>query len=258
MTNYRITLSYDGTDYHGWQLQPGLKTIQGEVEKALAVITLKRVPVNGAGRTDAGVHALAQTAGFRASLKMGTDELLRALNAVLPADIRILSAKEAPDDFHPRRSALSKTYRYRISTAPVLSPFIRRYAIHRPFPLDFEAMREAAGLFIRRDDFSTFASNKDKNPVRRVFRSEIAREGDEIHYMVEAEGFLKYMVRTMAGTLLNVGRGRIRPSDIEGLFQKKARTLGAPTAPARGLCLIEVAYSPKTSIMTSASSGGRE
>jgi tRNA pseudouridine38-40 synthase len=258
MTNYRITLGYDGTDYHGWQLQPGLRTIQGEVEKALAVITHKRVPVNGAGRTDAGVHALAQTAGFRADLRLGTDELLRALNAVLPDDIRVFSAEEAPADFHPRKSALSKTYRYRICISPVLSPFIRRYVIHRPMPLDFEAMREASGLFVREDDFSTFSSNKDKCPVRKVIRSEIVRKNDEIQYTVTAEGFLKYMVRTMAGTLLNVGRGRIRPSDIEGLFRKKARTLGAPTAPAKGLCLVEVAYPPNFSIMTSASSGGRE
>lgn len=258
MTNYRITLAYDGTDYHGWQLQPGLKTIQGEMEKALAVITHVRVPVNGAGRTDAGVHALAQTAGFRAAIRLGTHELLRALNAVLPGDIRVLSVEEVPAGFHPRRSALSKTYRYRICTASVLSPFIRRYAIHRPIPMDFEAMKEASRIFVRKDDFSTFSSNKDRNPVRRVFRSEIAREGDEIHFTVEAEGFLKYMARTMAGTLLNVGRGRIRPSDIEGLFRKKARTLGAPTAPAKGLCLVEVAYPPNFSIMTSASSGGRE
>jgi len=242
MSNYKIIVSYDGTDYFGWQRQPDRRTIQGEIEKALFRFRERRVSVIGSGRTDAGVHALGQVAHFRADLSLDDEELLRALNGQLPADIRVASLERAPADFHARRSARSKIYRYRICNAPSVSPFDVRYVLHRPRSLDIAAMRRGAALFIREADFTPFSSNRLLNPIRRVFRSEITRRAEEIIYTVAATGFLQYMVRTMVGTLLEIGAGRREPGDIEELFRRRARSLGSPTAPARGLCLISVQY----------------
>ena len=242
MQNYRALISYDGTNYHGWQVQPKGKTMQGILEKALLRITKSEVPVIGAGRTDAGVHALAQAASFRIGLDITPEELFRAMNSHLPQDIRIFSLEKAPQDFHALRSAKGKTYRYRIYTGKQVSPFIIRYVHHHPYPLDVEAMKKAAGLFIREADFNPFSSNRELHPVRRVTGSELSVDGEEVRYTVSASGFLRYMVRAMAGTLLEVGRGRLTPEGIEQLFEGKKRTLASPTAPARGLCLIEVKY----------------
>ena len=242
MKNYRIVLSYDGTDFHGWQRQPDRRTVQGVVEAALHKITQKKITVHGAGRTDAGVHALAQAAGFRGTIKLADADLFRALNAVLPKDVRIISLEPVPPDFHARRSARSKTYRYRIVHAPQISPFDRRYALHYPFPLDLRAMRDAAGRLIRRADFSGFSSNRDRSPVRTVRRSELRKRGDEILFTIEAEGFLRYMVRTIVGTLIEIGRGEYPPERVEEIFTRKDRSLAGPTAPAKGLCLVRVDY----------------
>jgi len=242
MQNYRIVLAYDGTDFKGWQRQPGGRTVQGAVEEAVFRITRKRTAVHGAGRTDAGVHAMAQVAGFRVATRLAEADLLRALNAVLPWDVRILELAEAPASFHARKSARSKVYRYRIVLAPRISPFDFRYALHWPHPLDLRAMRRAAPLFVRRADFTAFSSNRERNPVRTVRRSEIRKHGDELVYTVEAGGFLRYMVRTIVGTLLEVGRGRIAPEEIDGIFRRKERLLAGATAPAKGLCLIRVDY----------------
>jgi tRNA pseudouridine38-40 synthase len=238
----RLTLAYDGTDFCGWQRQPRSRTVQGEVERSLAKLTGKRVPIMGAGRTDAGVHALGQVASFRTELKLKDAELLRALNALLPGDVRVNSVRSVPAKFHARKSARSKVYRYRIYNGPRVSPFLFRYVLHWPGHLDFMRMAEAARLFRREADFSAFSSNRLLQPVRRVMRSELKKKGTEITYTIEANGFLRYMVRAIVGTLLEAGRGRIEPREIEDLFARKKRSLASPTAPAKGLCLIKVVY----------------
>ena len=242
MKNYRLILGYDGTDFRGWQRQPDGRTVQGVLEEAVRKVTQKRTVIHGAGRTDAGVHALGQTASFRGAFKLSDEVFLRALNAVLPQDVRIFSLEEAPPDFHARRSARSKVYRYRIVHAPQPSPLDRCYVLHWPYPLRWGKMRQAAGLFVRTADFSAFSSNRDRSPVRTVTRSELRRSGDEIVYTIEAAGFLRYMVRTIVGTLLEVGRGRLEPEGIEEIFRRGDRSLAGPTAAAKGLTLVRVDY----------------
>ncbi len=156
----------------------------------------------------------------------------------------MLELEEVPADFHARKSAVSKTYEYRLITGPVFSPFDRRYSLHWPYRLDMKAMRKAAAMFVRRDDFSAFSSNRDRTPVRTVVRSELKRRGDRLVYTIEAQGFLRYMVRTIVGTLLEVGRGRIAPEDLDGIFAARDRALAGPTAPPEGLFLIKVGYGP--------------
>jgi tRNA pseudouridine38-40 synthase len=242
MQNYKIVLSYDGTDYHGWQSQPDKNTIQDTLEGVLAKIARKKIPVTGAGRTDAGVHALGQVANFKAALKMSDPELFKALNALLPDDIRILDIRRVPLDFHARREAKGKVYQYRIWRAAEISPFICRYVLHWPYPLDIRLMRAAARLFQRTGDYSGFSSNRLLPPVRNVVRSELRKKGDELVYTIEARGFLRYMVRTIVGTILEVGRGKVSLDKIERIFHDKERTLSSPTAPAKGLCLLKVIY----------------
>jgi len=238
----RLTLAYDGTDFSGWQRQPRARTVQGEVERALARIAGKKIPVVGAGRTDAGVHARGQAASFRSDLRLEDRELRRALNSILSWDVRILSARTVPAEFHARKSARSKVYRYRIINSHLVSPFDFRYALQWSGPLDVERMSEAARLFERKADFTAFSSNRLLQPVRRVMRSELKKRGREITYTIEADGFLRYMVRTIVGTLIEAGRGRVEPRAIEDFFAGKKRTLASPTAPAKGLCLIKVVY----------------
>jgi tRNA pseudouridine38-40 synthase len=242
MKNYKIVVGYDGTDFRGWQRQPDGRTVQGVLEEAIRKITGKKIVVHGAGRTDAGVHALGQVASFRGAFKLREPDLLRALNAVLTADVRIFSLEEAPQGFHARKSARSKVYRYRIAHAPQASPLDRRCVLHWPYPLNLTAMREAARLFSRTADFTAFSSNRDRTPVRTVTRSELRKSGDEIVYTIEAGGFLRYMVRTIVGTLLEVGRGRIRPEQVEEIFRLTDRSLAGPTAAAKGLTLVRVDY----------------
>lgn len=242
MQNYLIVLSYDGTDYHGWQQQPGKRTIQGTIQSALARLAGTEVGIIGAGRTDAGVHALAQAASFKAALNLSDEELHKALNAILPPDIRIGELRRMPASFHALRDSKGKIYRYRICLDRQISPFDLRYSLHWPYPLRVGAMRRAASEFVREADFSNFSSNRERHPVRAVVRSELHRRGRELVYAIEARGFLRYMVRTIVGTLLEVGRGRLEPEAIDGLFAGKARTLASPTAPARGLCLERVIY----------------
>jgi tRNA pseudouridine38-40 synthase len=246
MTSYKIVLAYDGTDFRGWQRQPGERTVQGALEDAVFKITRKRTAANGAGRTDAGVHARGQVAHFRVVTRLKDEDLFRALNAVLPWDIRILHLERAGPDFHARKSARSKVYEYRIVHAPRVAPFDFRYALHWPYPLDLRAMRAAAPLFVRKADFTAFSSNRERIPVRTVRRSEIRKKGDEVIYTIEADGFLRYMVRTIVGTLLEVGRGKLAPGDVEEIFRRKDRLLAGPTAPAKGLCLVRVGYKSRT------------
>jgi tRNA pseudouridine38-40 synthase len=240
--NYKLVLSYDGTDFHGWQRQPQKRTVQGVLEEALAKVGGKHIPIHGAGRTDAGVHALAQTASFKAELRLGPEALRRAFNSLIPDDVRVIEVRLAGPGFHARRSAKSKIYRYRIYHARDVSPFDVRYVLYWPYPLDLERMRRAARLFVREGDFTPFSSNRELRPIRRVLRSEVRKKGREIHYTVEANGFLRHMVRAMMGTLLEVGRGRVAPDQVEELFHGRRRTLASPTAPAKGLCLVKVKY----------------
>ena len=242
MKNYRLVVGYDGTNFRGWQRQPASRTVQEALEEALRKITGKKTVVHGAGRTDAGVHALGQGASFRGAFKLSDEVLLRALNAVLPQDVRIFTLAEAPADFHARRSARSKLYRYRIVNAPQPSPLDRSFVLHWPYPLRLGKMRRAAGLFARTADFTAFSSNRDRSPVRTVTRSELRKSGDEIIYTIEAAGFLRYMVRTIVGTLLEVGRGRLEPEQVEEIFRRKDRSLAGPTAAAKGLTLVRVDY----------------
>jgi tRNA pseudouridine38-40 synthase len=242
MQNYLMVLSYDGTDYHGWQRQPKKRTIQGSLEDALAKIAQKKVAVVGAGRTDAGVHALGQAANFKAVLRLSEEELKKALNAILPDDIRVVELKKTAMEFHARRDAKAKVYQYRLFHGPEINPFDLRYVLHWPYPLNLTRMRKAARRFQRKGDFSGFSSNRLLYPVREVTRSEIKKKGDEIIYTIEASGFLRYMVRTIVGTILEVGRGRVSPDRIEEIFREKQRTLSSPTAPAKGLCLMKVFY----------------
>jgi len=240
--NFKITVCYDGTDYHGWQIQPRKKTIQGVIEDALYLFKSKKIKLIGAGRTDAGVHAAAQVAHFKADLHYSENELLRALNGNLPSDIRIIKVETTNEDFHARKQARSKIYQYRICNTPEITPFETRYTLFHPAPLDIRKMQEAASLFIRKDDFTSFSSNRLRHPIKNVTRSEIKKQGKMILYTVEADGFLIYMARTMAGALLAAGRGKISLDRIDQLFKEKKRSPLTPTAPARGLCLLKVSY----------------
>lgn len=242
MENYKLTLSYDGTDFHGWQRQPDKRTVQGVFEDSLSKVTGEKINIIGSGRTDAGVHAQGQVVNFKANLSLGEDELIRALNSLLPEDARVVSLGKASLDFHARKMAKSKIYKYRIFNSSHITPFLFRYVLYWPSALDLDSMKRAALLFIREADFTPFSSNRLLNPIRRVMRSEIKKKRDEIIYTVEANGFLIHMVRAMVGTLLEVGRGKIPPEKIEEIFRGKKRSLRSPTAPAKGLCLIKVNY----------------
>lgn len=242
LENYKLSVSYDGTDFFGWQRQPDKRTVQGALEDSLTKITQKRITVNGAGRTDAGVHAQEQVANFKASLNIKTEELFRALNSLLSGDVRVISLKKTDLNFHARKMAKSKIYQYRVFNSPNISPFLHRYVLQWPSLLNANLMKKAAPLFVREADFSCFSSNRLLHPVRKVFRSEIKHRNKEIIYTVEANGFLKYMVRTIVGTLLEIGKGNMMPVKIEDIFKERKRSLASPTAPAKGLCLIKVNY----------------
>ena len=240
--NYKIVLSYDGLDFFGWQQQPRRRTIQGVVEDSLAKIVQKKTYITGAGRTDAGVHAQGQVAHFKANLHIKEEELLRALNSILPGDVRVVSLEKTEPNFHARKMAQSKIYQYRIFNSPSISPFLFRYTYYWSSPLEFALMEKAAPLFVREADFSGFSSNRLLHPIRKIILSEIKKIGPEIIYTIEANGFLRYMVRTIVGTLLEIGKGKMPPKQIEEIFKKKNRSLAGPTAPAKGLCLIKVNY----------------
>jgi tRNA pseudouridine38-40 synthase len=235
----RITVAFDGTDYHGWQIQPGLPTIQGTIEEIISGIESQPVRVEASGRTDAGVHALAQVAAFTIENPIPVDNLRRAMNRLLPASVRILRVEEAHADFHPRFYAVAKTYRYTIFRDEVCPPLEWRYVYHHPYPLDEDAMAVAARVYEGEHDFTAFAaadhrSSETPCKVRTIFNSAIERQGNKLIYTVRGNGFLKHMVRNIVGTLLEVGRGNI-PAHI--LPVKSGRT-----APAKGLTMVSVEY----------------
>lgn len=250
MPLYRVTLAYDGTDFLGWQVQgrdTGARTVQGVLEGALGRLGGDLpVRVAGAGRTDAGVHALGQVASFDLSRDMAPADLMRALNALLPEDVRVLEAGRAAEGFHARRSAVSKLYRYALDTGAVRLPTRRRYAGHVPWTLDESRVRETAEVFLGRHDFASLASSGGsvKTTVRTVTRSEARFEGATLVYDAEADGFLRRMVRSMVGGLVAAGRGAIAVSELRaGLEARDRRGWPAPAA-ACGLTLVRVAYAP--------------
>jgi tRNA pseudouridine38-40 synthase len=247
MRRIRITVSYDGTNYHGWQVQPQLPTIQGILQDVLGKIESAPVHVTGSGRTDAGVHALAQVASFDLENPIPCDNLRRAMNRVLPRDIRVLSVCDAAADFHPRYNAIAKTYEYRIWRAEVCPPFERLYVHHHPFPLDEDRMAGLAKLLVGEHDFSAFAAADEKDElgrskVRTIFSSCLARSGERLIYRVRGSGFLKHMVRNIMGVLLECGKGNLDAPDIEARLTPGCAIPPGPAAPARGLFLIGVEY----------------
>jgi tRNA pseudouridine38-40 synthase len=248
MLTYKLTLAYDGTDYAGWQVQPNGTAVQEIVERAIERIFGDKARVHGSGRTDAGVHALAQVAHFqipRAKASIPAANLRRALNGVLPPDVRVLKVEPAPNDFHARFSAHEKTYRYQIFCGDVMDPFSRRWAAHWPKPLDVAAMRRAARVLAGRHDFAAFAANprrEQESTVRTLKRLSVARRGKWVTITATADGFLYKMVRSLAGALLKVGAGKLTPADIGRILKSKTRTALVETASPQGLFLIKVKY----------------
>jgi tRNA pseudouridine38-40 synthase len=249
MHYFKLIIAYDGTDFHGWQIQAGKPTVQGEIVSVLRRLTQENIILHGAGRTDAGVHALGQIGSFRTQSGLSAAEFQRALNAILPPTIRIVQAEESGPDFNARWSARGKIYRYRIYRGKVVPPALWRYVLHYPFPLDEDAMRDAAARFVGAHDFASFAAStgsddddKDRDTVREIYSAEVARtpDGEELHFTVRGRSFLRYMVRKMTGTLLDVGRGRLVPEDIDRLYELKDRSKSGPTVPPQGLVMVEV------------------
>jgi tRNA pseudouridine38-40 synthase len=268
MRNIKLTLAYEGTEFCGWQIQPGQPTVQGLLTDILRRLTQEQVTIHAAGRTDAGVHAWGQVGNFKTESQMAPQELAHGMNALLPPAVRVRAAEEADPDFDARWCAEAKTYRYSIYRGRVIPPFLWRYTLHYPFPLDFAAMSEAARCFEGQHDFTTFAASsgsaeddRDRIVLRTIYRSEMiaaptqgfgyrslpgdmepAPEPDQWIYAVRGKSFLRHMVRKIAGTLLEVGRGRLQPGDIPKLLELRDRARSGPTVPAHGLCLLSVEY----------------
>lgn len=245
MRNLKLTIAYEGSGFAGWQVQPQQRTIQSEIEAALAIIEERPVKIQGSGRTDAGVHALGQVASVELANRIPIQKLPAAINYRLPPAIRIVSAEEVPADFHARYNAVAKTYEYRIWRGPICPPFIRRYVWHLPYPLDEEGMIAAAPLFAGERDFRSLATNggqEMETTVRTIFSSRLVREGDQLTYRVRGSGFLYNMVRNIVGTILEVGRGNSAVDDILPILEARDRKLAGPTAPAVGLFLVNVEY----------------
>jgi len=251
MRHFKLTIAYDGTDFHGWQIQAEKPTVQGEIVNVLRRITQEQIHLHGSGRTDAGVHALGQVGSFKTQSSLSPGEFQRALNAILPPTIRIMQAEEVGPDFNARWSARAKIYRYRIYRGRVVPPSEWRYVLHYPFPLDEEKMADAAARFVGMHDFASFAAStgsedddKERNTEREIYSTDLARSTDkeELIFTVRGRSFLRYMVRKMVGTLLDVGRGRLQPEDIEKLFALRDRSKSGPTAPPQGLCMVKVEH----------------
>ncbi len=271
MRNLCLILSYDGADFQGWQRQPSAPTVQASVEEALRRVTGERVALHGSGRTDAGVHALRQAANFKCESPIPVESLCRALNHALPPAVRVLEAREVAPQFDARRSALAKTYIYRMLTTPICPPFLARYVCHCPYALDYDAMARAARLLEGRHDFTSFAAAEGVNRLRRraglmagkapelsspqlvhpdaaavrsLFSSRMIRRKTTgmLVYRVRGSGFLQYMVRNIAGTLMEVGRGAMPPERIPEILAARDRRRAGPSAPPQGLWLVNVEY----------------
>jgi tRNA pseudouridine38-40 synthase len=248
--NLKLILAYDGSEFFGWQVQPDANTVQGTLATAIGRITGEKVLPQGSGRTDAGVHALAQVVTFVTESSVPTGNFVKALNDVLPAAVRVLEASEMPAEFHARYSARGKTYRFRIYRGAICPPFLARYVWHYPYPLDEEAMVAAATLVVGEKDFTSFAAvdperGKNGEPVsnvRTIFSSAWERIGDELVYTVCGSGFLHHMVRNLVGTFILVGRGTLGAEDLPRIIAARNRSAAGATAPASGLYLVNVEY----------------
>jgi tRNA pseudouridine38-40 synthase len=273
MRNLKLILSYDGSDFAGWQVQPAAATVQGTLATAIGRVTGEKVLPQGSGRTDAGVHALAQVVTFVTESSVPTGNFVKALNDLLPASVRVLEVQEAAADFHARHAARAKTYRYRIYREAICPPFLARYVWHYPYPLDEGAMAGAAGAVEGERDFTSFAAvdperstgaversagvvqssagvspafalgeNVRTGNIRRIFSSTWERSGDEFVYTVRGSGFLHHMVRNLVGTFILVGRGTLRAEDMTRILEARNRSAAGATAPAGGLYLVNVEY----------------
>jgi tRNA pseudouridine38-40 synthase len=268
--NLRLILSYDGADFAGWQVQPGRTTVQGALASAIGRLSGENVLPQGSGRTDAGVHALAQVASFATASTIPVENWRRALNDILPASIRVLEVIEAAPEFHARKSARAKTYRYRIYRGAICPPFLARYVWHYPYPLEEAVMVAAADVVVGEHDFTSFAAvdpervermaaeenvgvgksatthlqttNLQMTNVRTIFSSNWTREGAELIYTVRGSGFLHHMVRNLVGTFVLVGKGTLSREEFRRILDARDRTAAGPTAPASGLYLVEVEY----------------
>ncbi|SRR6266498_525948 len=266
MRNLKLIIAYDGTDFCGWQVQPDAPSIQGTLASAIGRITGEKVLPQGSGRTDAGVHALAQVATFCTESVIPAANLQIALNDILPASIRVLEASEVATEFHARKSALAKTYRYRIYREAICPPFLARYVWHYPYPVDEDAMQLAAPRIEGEHDFTSFAAGdpekgvnheghpstslragsatrrKETQNVRAIFSSQWQRQETELIYEVRGNGFLHHMVRNLVGTFLLIGKGTLKPQDVTTILEAKNRSVAGATAPASGLHLVSVEY----------------
>jgi tRNA pseudouridine38-40 synthase len=279
MRNLKLILSYDGSDFSGWQVQPQAATVQGTLASAIGRITGEKVLPQGSGRTDAGVHALAQVATFATESSVPTPHFVKALNDILPASVRVLEVTEAAPGFHARHSVRAKTYRYRIHRGAICPPFLARYVWHFPFPLDERAIRQAAALVEGEHDFTSFAAvdpgrgmgksvNDEEHPstsleassvsrrnlqelqdlspeisnIRRIFSSTWERQGDEFLYTVRGSGFLHHMVRNLVGTFILVGKGTLQVEDVTRILEARNRSVAGATGPSSGLYLVNVEY----------------
>jgi tRNA pseudouridine38-40 synthase len=248
--NYRLTIQYDGTEFSGWQIQDGRRTVQGELTRALSLLEGSEVVVHGAGRTDAGVHAEAQVASVRMLRGMEPERLRAAVNGNVAGDLRVIGAQTVPEEFHARYSAKGKTYCYRVFNERFISPFWMRYALHEARALDTGVMREAARLFVGEHDWTAFSSVQAevKTRVRNLTQLDLTERqsargrGRLLEIRISAEGFLRYMARSIAGTLLAAARGEIDVESISRAIETGERPLAAATAPAHGLTLVEVHY----------------
>ena len=260
MRNLKLILSYDGSEFSGWQVQPDATTVQGTLASAIGRITGEKVLPQGSGRTDAGVHALGQVVTFVTESSVPTENFVKALNDILPASVRVLEVAEAAPDFHARHSAQAKTYRYRIYRGSICPPFLARYVWHFPYPLDEGAMQRAAGLVVGEHDFTSFAAvdperavnslnheGRERTPassnVRRIFSSTWERREEEFVYTVRGNGFLHHMVRDLLGTFILVGKRTLQVDDVTRILEARNRSAAGATAPANGLYLVAVEYS---------------
>lgn len=253
----KLVLAYDGSSFSGWQVQPDRPTVQGSLADALERITGEKILPQGSGRTDAGVHALAQVASFSTSSSIPSGNLVKALNSLLPDSVRVTSVEEMPEAFHARHSAQAKSYEYRLYRGDICPPFLAKYVTHHPYPLDEAAMGEAAQRVVGEHDFTSFAAvdpekiterslpeeqDGGRGNVRKIYSSEWKRNGEEFVYRVRGNGFLHHMVRNLVGTFLLVGKGTLKPGDLDGILAAKKRSAAGATAPACGLYLVSVEY----------------
>lgn len=244
MRRVKLVVAYDGTNYHGWQYQPNAVTVEGELNKALSEMLGTEIKVIGASRTDAGVHALGNVAVFDTDSRIPGEKFSYALNTRLPEDIKVVSSCEVTEDFHPRYDCHNKTYEYRITRSEFMMPTKRLYSTHVYYKLNVEKMQEAAVHFVGEHDFASFCSTGStvEDTVRTIYALEVLEEKEDLIIRVTGNGFLYNMVRIIAGTLLNVGCGKMSVEECRAAIDGVSRELAGPTAPAKGLCLMQINY----------------